>query len=173
MRFAYADPPYEGQASKYQREAKSKGRRASEVDHPELIAKLVTEFPDGWVLSMKTNSLRALLPLCPEKVRVCAWQKTFTPAYPGIRPAYSWEPVLLVGGRAKESAFIVTDSLVSAPRQGLQPRKTVAVLGAKPVVFCRWVLDLLGYEDERDEIVDLFPGSGIMDGVAAQGVMVS
>jgi hypothetical protein len=33
------------------------------------------------------------------------------------------------------------------------------------------VLDLLGYDPAIDEIVDLFPGSGIMGAVAAQGVL--
>ena len=171
MRFAYADPPYEGHASKYQREAKANGRVSSEVDHAALIADLISDFPDGWALSMKTNSLRSLLPLCPEKARVASWAKPFVPAYRGIRPVYSWEPVVVVGGRAKELDLIVVDSLVSSNRQGLKPRKTNAPLGGKPPVFCRWVLNMLGYQDE-DEMVDIFPGTGMMSSVAAQGVLV-
>ena len=35
----------------------------------------------------------------------------------------------------------------------------------------RWVADLLGYI-EGDEMVDLFPGSGVMGGVIDQGVLL-
>lgn len=166
MRFAYADPPYEGMASRYSREARAVNREASEVDHPTLIVRLRDEFPDGWALSCKTNSLRGLLPLCPDDVRVLAWLKPFVPAYRGVRPIYSWEPVILVGGRARERTLLVRDSLVLSPRMGLMPRKTTGPLGAKPPVFCRWILDALGYDPALDEMVDLFPGSGVMGRVA-------
>ena len=171
MRFAYADPPYEGMASRYTREARSHGAVSSEVSHPALIARLLAEFPDGWALSCKTNSLRGLLPLCPASVRVLAWVKSFAPAYKGIRPVYTWEPVLLCGGRARERNLLVLDALNLSPRMGVAPRKTSGVLGAKPPGFCRWVLDALGYNPETDELVDLFPGSGIMGRVAAQGIL--
>lgn len=39
--------------------------------------------------------------------------------------------------------------------------------GAKSEVFCRFVLDLLNYQ-EGDEVIDLFPGTGIMGEVLAQ-----
>ena len=130
MRFAYADPPYEGQASKYRREALVNGRVSAEVDHPALIARLIAGYPDGWALSCKTNSLRGLLPLCPERIRVMAWVKPFVPAYKGIRPIYSWEPVLLMGGRIREE--LVRDSLTLSPRMGLRPRQTTNALGGKP-----------------------------------------
>ena len=42
--------------------------------------------------------------------------------------------------------------------------------GAKPEAFCRWVLDLLGYT-EGDEMVDMFPGTGVMGHVEAQEVL--
>jgi hypothetical protein len=171
VRFAYADPPYEGQAWKYAREARANGRRSREVDHPALIATLCDEFPDGWALSMKSNSLHRLLPLSPPGTRVLAWVKTFVPAYPNIRPIYSWEPVLLAGGRASEESRMVKDALIVGPQQGLHPRKTNAPLGAKPSEFCRWILDALGYRDGEDELVDLFPGTGIMGAIARQQVI--
>ncbi len=172
MKFAYADPPYEGMATRYSREARARGAAASEVDHPALVTQLRDEFPDGWALSMKTNSLRRLLPLCPDGVRVLAWVKPFVPAYKGIRPVYAWEPVVLFGGRAKTRELLVQDSFYLSPRQGIRPRQTAGVLGAKPEAFCRWVLNALGYDADLDTIVDLFPGSGVMDAVAAQGVIV-
>lgn len=167
VRFAYADPPYEGQAYKYAREARAHGRVSREVDHPALIGRLIAEFPDGWALSCKTGSLRGLLPLVPERHRVMAWLKPFVPAYKGIRPVYSWEPVILVGGRAPQSDLIVKDSLVLGPQMGLRPRQTTGTLGAKPRAFCEWVLAALGYQN-GDELVDLFPGSGVMSALAAQ-----
>jgi hypothetical protein len=42
--------------------------------------------------------------------------------------------------------------------------------GAKPPQFCRWVLDLLGYE-EGDMLDDLFPGTAVMASVLAQGTL--
>lgn len=41
------------------------------------------------------------------------------------------------------------------------------VVGAKPASFCRWILELLGYE-EGDDLVDVFPGTGIMDVVSGK-----
>lgn len=171
MRFAYADPPYEGMASKYTREASARGGRASEVDHPALIERLVEEYPDGWAMSCKSNSLRRLLPLCPEKVRVMAWQKPWSSAWPGIRPVYSWEPVILFGGRKPiGKSMIVSDSLVASARLGLMPRKTNHVLGGKPVAFCNWLLDCLGWQD-GDALDDLFPGTGMVGSIANQSRM--
>ena len=43
--------------------------------------------------------------------------------------------------------------------------------GAKPERFCRWVANLLGYID-GDELVDVFPGTGIMGRTLAQGVLL-
>lgn len=41
------------------------------------------------------------------------------------------------------------------------------LVGAKPEKFCRWVLDLLNVQ-AGDEVVDLFPGTGIMGRVAEE-----
>jgi DNA modification methylase len=50
------------------------------------------------------------------------------------------------------------------------PRKTTAPLGAKPEGFCRWILDALGWQ-EGDTLDDIFPGSGMMGAVTAQGTI--
>jgi hypothetical protein len=97
VRLAYADPPYIGCAHLY----RDHPDYAGEVDHEALIARLVAEFPDGWALSCTSNSLRYLLPLCPEDVRVGAWVKPFHAYKRGVRPAYAWEPVIYRGGRNK------------------------------------------------------------------------
>ena len=64
MRFAYADPPYIGQAKRHY----SADPLCAEVDHHELINRLVAEFPDGWALSASTPSLAIILPMCPSRL---------------------------------------------------------------------------------------------------------
>lgn len=149
MKFAYADPPYIGCAHLYPEKR--------EVDHVALIAQLVDEFPDGWALSCHSPSLRTLLPLCPEDVRVMAWVKGWCAMRKSVRPQYAWEPVIMRGGRRIESGGF------TCIRDWLQENVTLrrTVKGAKPDAFNRWILDCLGYQD-GDEFVDLFPGSGTM-----------
>lgn len=91
MKFAYADPPYVGCARLYPEK--------TEVDHVALIDRLVTEYPDGWALSCSSPSLRYLLPLCPNNVRVMAWVKPFAVFKANVGLAYAWEPVIFHGGR--------------------------------------------------------------------------
>jgi hypothetical protein len=64
MKFAYADPPYIGQAKKHY----SHDPACAEVDHRALIARLVTEYPDGWALSLSSPTLQQILALCPAGV---------------------------------------------------------------------------------------------------------
>jgi hypothetical protein len=62
IRFAYADPPYIGQAKRHYG---NHADYAGEVDHAELIDRLMSEFPDGWALSLSMKSLPAVMRLCP------------------------------------------------------------------------------------------------------------
>lgn len=158
MRFAYADPPYLGCAAKLYGDPTYDSLSA----HEALIQRLCAEFPDGWAMSLHTPSLRAILPLCPEDVRIAAWVKPFCAFKVGVNPAYAWEPVIWRGGRKKRSRKedTVRDYL-SEPitlRRGLP--------GAKPAAFSSWVVALLGADVRRgDTITDLFPGTGAMLGV--------
>src|SRR2546421_12222893 len=95
MRFAYADPPYIGQAMRHY----SSDPRCAEVDHSKLITKLLMEYPDGWALSASSPSLRFLYEFMPEGVRVGIWCKNFCAFKRNVRPAYAWEPVFFCGGR--------------------------------------------------------------------------
>ncbi len=157
LRVAYADPPYIGVAHRYPERL--------EVDHAELIARLESEFSDGWALSASQNSLRELLPMCPPGVRVAAWVKPFWGYKPGVSPGYAWEPVIYVGGRrrARMDMSGVKDWLSCNPSMGgthgAHTAPAYKVLGQKPDAFCRWVFDLLNV-GPGDELVDLFPGSG-------------
>jgi hypothetical protein len=170
VRFAYADPPYLGLGRFYPEHPD-----ALDCDEPEwhraLIARLVEEFPDGWALSLHAPSLRVILPMCPEEARVATWCKSWASFKPGVRPAYAWEPVVFWRGR--NPPWYRKDREQLTPRDFLVTSAAVGVglKGAKPPKFCRWVLDLLGYLD-GDELVDLFPGSGIMTRVLAQGSLL-
>jgi hypothetical protein len=164
-RFAYADPPYPGLARRYYADHED---FAGEVDHRELIARLVAEYPDGWALSTSAAALPSLLPACPTGVRVAAWFRGERPTA-SYSPLVAWEPVIYFGGRRYLSSGSArrVDALVHVARARLtDPRR---VIGAKPAAFCAWLFQLLG-ATAADEFVDLFPGSG---GVALSWETVS
>src|SRR5215469_2498972 len=158
MIVAYADPPYIGQAAKHYA---GQPDYAGEVDHAALILRLVAEFPDGWALSCKSNSLRYLLPLCPSEVRVGAWVKPFHAYKRGIRPAYAWEPVIYLGGRNKNHPPPPKGGKATTPKDFVSANITLqrGLVGAKPEKFCFWLFDLLGL-GYGDTLVDLYPGTG-------------
>lgn len=148
MRFAYADPPYIGQARKLY--------GYPETDHAELVREI--ERYDGWALSMSAAmySLKEIIALAPEDARLAAWVKPFSSYKPGIDPAYTWEPVLYKTVRkASKNTPTVKDHLICniTLKKGL--------CGAKPREFCFWLFDLLGMQP-GDELVDIFPGTGIV-----------
>lgn len=165
MKFAYADPPYIGQAKRHY--------NCPEVDHGQLLERLCDEFPDGWALSASSPSLRTILFLCPDDVRIAAWCKSFCAFKRGVRPAYAWEPVIYRGGRNPVNGH----KAKIPPKNGKQctPKDFIVepitlkkgLVGAKPEKVCQWVLDLLGVQ-LGDEVVDLFPGTGVMGRVAHQ-----
>ena len=162
MRVAYADPPYVGQAKKFYAKHPD---YAGEVDQAALVARLVREFPDGWALSCHVNSLRTILPLCHESVRVAAWVKPFAFFKPGVAPKYAWEPVLFVTTRSdRQRRKFGIDSprdWVSCNVHGATEaeRNRSTLRGRKPEAFCWWLFNLLGLAP-GDELVDLFPGTG-------------
>jgi len=154
MRFAYADPPYIGQARKLY--------ACSEIDHAALVERLLAEYPDGW------PTLGMVLRLCPPDVRVGAWVKPFASFKPGVNPAYAWEPVVFRGGRTKRarSEPTVRDwvSVSITLKKGLT--------GAKPRAFAEWIVEFLGAQP-GDTIDDLFPGTGACGVVFTQRTEVS
>lgn len=148
-RLAYADPPYPGLSRKYYRDEPS---YAGEVDHAELIRKLVTY--DGWALSTSQKALRDVLPLCPPGVRVAAWVKPIGVS-PATRGAHNtWEPVIFVPARRCRPG--VQDWLRAQPA-----RFGGDLMGRKPLAFCVWLFQLLGAQP-GDCLDDLFPGTGIV-----------
>jgi len=148
MRVAYADPPYIGQAKKHY----SHDPRCAEVDHADLIAKL--NGYDAWALSLSSPTLRIILPMCPEDVRVMAWVKPFASFKPNVNPAYAWEPVIVRGGRKRSRDEPTARDWVSC---NITLKKGLS--GAKPEAFCFWLFDVLGMQ-AGDEFDDIFPGTG-------------
>ena len=153
MRFAYADPPYIGQAKKHY----SGDPNCAEIDHEQLIAGLVSGYPDGWALSCSSPSLKQILALCPDKVRVMAWVKPFCAFKANVNPAYAWEPVIVSGGRPRKdrSELTIRDWIA----QAITLQK--GVHGAKPAKFCYWLFDVLNIR-LGDTLDDIFPGTGIV-----------
>lgn len=162
LRMAYADPPYVGQSKKHYGDHPD---YAGEVDHGELIGRLVSEYPDGWALSASSPSLRLILPMCPEDVRVAAWVKPFAAFKRNVRVAYAWEPIILkpaprLDGAAPTRDFVEDVRLIDldvAVREPIAMRR--GFTGAKPDNVCFWLFEALGLRP-CDQLDDLFPGSG-------------
>jgi hypothetical protein len=158
MKFAYADPPYIGQAKKHY----SKEKLCAEVDHAALIADLMNF--DGWALSASSVSLWTLARLqnadgpwsIPEDARVGSWVKPFASFKPGVNPAYAWEPVIFYGGRKRGRDLPTVRDWVSA---NITMQKGLS--GAKPLEFCYWIFEIMGAQ-LGDEFHDLYPGTGIV-----------
>jgi len=165
MRFAYADPPYVGQAKRHY--------QCAEVDHGELITRLLVEFPDGWALSASSPSLRTILNFCPADVRVAVWCKSFCAFKRGVRPAYAWEPVIFRGGRnpcnGHKAVIPAKNGKQTTPKDFIVEPITLqkGLVGAKPERVCLWILSLLNVQFD-DEVIDLFPGTGVMTRVARE-----
>lgn len=158
MKFAYADPPYPGQAKRWYSDHPD---YAGEVDHTALLGQLEVNYPDGWALSTSAAALQDVLALAPRGVRVAMWHVTNTA--PPIQAAnwwWSWEPVIVRGGRrARADAPVVRDVLICGQPAKRAGEKRIA--GAKPAEFCRWMFGLLGARP-GDQMDDLFPGSGVV-----------
>lgn len=170
-RYAYADPPYLGSCGKFYGHHHPDGLCWDDLTtHKLLIERLVDDFPDGWAMSLSSTTLAQILPLCPADVRIAAWAKSFCAFKKGVRPCYAWEPVIFWRGR--------NPPIVAHPppeRNGKQttPKDFIVepitlkkgLTGAKPEKVCRWILDLLNVQP-GDEVVDLFPGTGVMGRVS-------
>jgi len=154
MKFAYADPPYLGCGAIYAKYHPGAMIWNAPETHRALIGRLCSEFPDGWAMSLHTPSLRIILPMCPEDVRVMAWVKPFASFKPNINPAYAWEPIIVRGGRKRSRWEEKIRDWVSEPIT-----LNRSVLGAKPDAFCFWIFDVLNMLPD-DDFHDLFPGSG-------------
>jgi hypothetical protein len=167
MKLVYADPPYFGCCALYgHHHQQPYGCWDDLATHKTLIGHLDSDH-DGWAYSFSAASLWDIASIMPAgTARPAAWVKPFAAFKRNIRVAYTFELVAFKPGRDRsaDGAPVTRDHLAEpiTLRRGFT--------GAKPERFCRWVLDLLGYLD-GDEMTDLFPGTGVMDLVRAQGVL--
>jgi hypothetical protein len=144
IRAAYCDPPYVNQAR----------RRydCPEIDHRALIARLQTF--DAWALSLSSPSLRQVLPLCPDGVRVGAWVKPWCAFRPNVNPSFAWEPVIFKLGRQRTRQQPTIRDWHSA-----NMTMERGLCGVKPESFCFWIFEMLNLQP-GDSFYDLFEGSG-------------
>jgi len=184
MKLAIADPPYLGRgAMLYGENAKSfphgglqakAGRHqsgdghalAAEWDDPERHRSMVdalTAGYDGFAIAMNPDNLATYLQWLPT-ARVASWVKPNP--FPAGHVVRSWEPVLLVlPDRTRDRDKQARDSLVA-------PSGNPGLIGAKPRAWTRWVLDMLGYQQEIDTVDDLFGGSGAVTAEINQGTLL-
>jgi hypothetical protein len=153
-RFAYADPPYIGQAKRHYSKHPD---YAGEVDHAELIGRMDSGF-DGWALSLSVKSLQHVLGLCPEDVVVLAWFKPIAPPL-GDHRRYNWEPVICKPVRRYGPGYVPLACVASPPQFTFRQKPESHVIGEKPETFCHWLFASAGLA-AGDEVTDLFPGSG-------------
>lgn len=146
MKFAYADPPYIGQSKRYPEK--------QEVDHRALVLHLECEYDDGWALSCSSPTMAIILPLIRSSYRIGAWVKPFAVFKPNVGVAYAWEPVIIHGGRKRTREEPTVRDWVSA---NITLKK--GLVGAKPAVFCDWLLAVLNFRKDEDTLDDLFPGT--------------
>lgn len=179
MKMAIADPPYLGRGVRWYGGGRGhyKGDavaadvhpEASEWDdparHQQLVADLMDCY-DGWAIAASADSLPVYLEVTSPDTRVAVWYRTN--AMPsGSRITNAWEPVIYrvpASLRGRDTAPGIQDVLV----EGVNVK--AGFLGAKPAKWTRWVLGLLGYDSGRDELTDLFPGSGAVS-AAADGLL--
>lgn len=157
MKFAYADPPYFGLAHFYKNLHPDWEIWNDIKTHANLIQRLCDEYSDGWALSLSEKTLKNILPLCPDDCRVLAWIKPWSSFKPSVKLAYSWEPIILRGGRKRTRNQDTLHSWVvanMAMQKGLR--------GAKPTEVFDYVLRCLNVR-AGDIVDDLFPGTGGMD----------
>lgn len=154
LRFAYADPPYPGQAHLYKDHPDYDG----EVDHTQLAFSL-TEY-DGWCLHTSSVSLHTVLDDVKRyhpygSWRVMAWVKPFAAFKRNVPVAYAWEPVIVKAIRKP----VVSERLVLRDWIAEPITMKRGLAGAKPAAVCRWIFEVAGL-DPDDELIDLFPGTG-------------
>jgi len=93
MKFAYADPPYLGCATKYDHpETRKWNTLAAHID---LMRLLELEYPDGWAMSLHSPSLQAILPHAPP---LSAFSGTGMGQAVLLLQARSWPSVYLGAG---------------------------------------------------------------------------
>lgn len=155
---AYADPPYIGQAAKHYADHPD---YAGEVDHGDLVGRLVADYPDGWALSLSSPSTHIVLDHCRDyglslmdgDIRLMAWVKPFAAFKRNVRVAYTWEPLVVKPAVRLDGAVPTRDHI----SESITLKK--GLTGVKPEKVCHWLFGVMGLRP-CDQLDDLFPGSG-------------
>lgn len=156
MHFGFADPPYLGQGKLYARHHPDAHVWDSADAHRQLIERLQSSYADGWAVCLSVPALDLYLSCCPRSCRLCSWCKPFAVFKPHVGLAYTWEPVIVCGGRKRtRNEPTCRDHLV----ENITLKKGLP--GAKPLRFNQWILGLLNWQAD-DVLDDLFPGTGGM-----------
>lgn len=179
MKLAIADPPYLGRAEMFygtrdvpamkfhgtinQTWKADRHPDAHLWDNPETHHQMVTTLTqqyDGWAIALLPKHLATYLPWVPADTRIAVWHD---PAVmpTGSHPRRKWEPVLIYvppGRRKTTNVPHPTGDVLTIAHQQATKRQSFA--GRKPTQWTRWVLDMLGYDQETDTVTDLFTGSG-------------
>jgi hypothetical protein len=152
LRIAYADPPYPGMSGFY----KDHPDYGGEVDHGELVARLIAEY-DGYCLHTASTTLAGVLRHFPddEPYRVMSWVKPFASFKKHVAVAYAWEPVIVKAARPRPFDGYTTIRDWFAEPITLKKGLT----GVKPAAVCHWLFAVMGCEP-HDDLDDLYPGSG-------------
>lgn len=151
MRVAFADPPYPGQSERHYGDHPDYD---GEVDHAGMIERLMGY--DGWALCTGAWMLTDVAALCPKGTRVLVWRKDVR-WKPGVSVSFSWEPVLIYGGRRRHRHATHLADLISTP--AVYETFGTKSIGIKPYPYCAWIFEALGCV-AGDRLDDLFPGSG-------------
>jgi hypothetical protein len=192
MKLAIADPPYLGRGhaiygaaarKTFRAGSRSNGKagrtgipmqtdnhpRAATWDEPctheAMVKRLCAEY-DGWAVALAHDNLAQYLRWVPDSIWIGIWVKpNGVPS--GSRIWNNWEPVLVMppDGRRRVNG---PGMAVRGTHEASQPATFV---GAKPASWTRWVLDMLGYDQDTDTVDDLFGGSGAVSREIQQMVM--
>ena len=137
--------------------------------HEEMVHALIENY-DGWTIAMAHDNLRDYIPLIPKNVpiKIIIWHKTQNMPG-GARVVNTYEPAIVRipdGRKSSNGVGLAVRDLATIPRinNGFP--------GAKPPAWTRWVLEVMGYDENTDTVDDLFPGSGAVQNELNQGVLL-
>jgi len=189
MRLAIADPPYLGKARMFYGAERMDNMNANATarinptrkadyhpeawvwdtpeKHQELVDKLVAEY-DGWAIAMIPDSLTHYLQWVPADTRIAVWHDPRVMPT-GSHPRRRWEPVLVYAPKGRRRVVDVTNPVGDVLTC---PHPSGSFAGSKPPQWTRWVLDMMGYDQDADIVDDLFGGSGAVSNEIAQGVLL-
>ena len=134
--------------------------------HRGLVTRLATEY-DGWAIALCPDNLYDYLQWVPRRTRITVWHdRNVMPT--GAHPRRRWEPVLVLVPDGRRRIIDLpgphVGDVLTVPHGNGHRRFT----GSKPPEWTRWVLNMLGYDQDADTVDDLFPGSGAVQRVLDQ-----